>query len=185
MLYLLVICLLSLHLYDAFRINNFPAKRRQIIEAIKPKTSDVYESISVFIELGDGYKNIECKFRPLFQKSEFYTVNYAVPFNLNIDKPPKGFPAPIVSKDGEFGEKEGDVLRATTCWSQGFNAAGVTSDIAMFAGNIKWRKSVFETAGAPWQQVVDALLSNTEERSKVVTLVYEREIPNLTETETN
>jgi hypothetical protein len=37
--------------------------------------------------------------------------------------------------------------RATTCWSQGFNAAGVTSDIAMFAGNIKYRKSIYDTTG--------------------------------------
>ena len=31
--------------------------------------------------------------------------------------------------------------------------------------------------GAPWQQTVDALLSNTKERSDDVTLVFEREIP--------
>ena len=40
--------------------------------------------------------------------------------------------------------------RATTCWSQGFSAAGVTSDIAMFAGNIKYRKSIYDTTGQPW-----------------------------------
>jgi hypothetical protein len=53
----------------------------------------------------------------------------------------------------------------------------VTSDIAMFAGNVKWRKSVFDATGAPWQQTVDALLSNTAERSTTVTLVFERETP--------
>jgi hypothetical protein len=31
--------------------------------------------------------------------------------------------------------------------------------------------------GAPWDEVVNALLSNTEERSKTVTLVFERELP--------
>jgi hypothetical protein len=68
----------------------------------------------------------------------------------------------------------------------------------MFAGNVKWRKSIFDTTGAPWQnvskkhpsglvrsrfyndfidlKVVDALLSNTSERSKTVTLVFEREV---------
>lgn len=68
---------------------------------------------------------------------------------LNIDKPPKNFPCPIVTKDDKDadGVKEGDLLRATTCWSQGFQAAGVTSDIAMFAGNIKWRKSLFDATG--------------------------------------
>lgn len=69
----------------------------------------------------------------------------------------------------------------------------------MFAGNLKWRRSVFDTTGAPWQSVripalsndesvcqylltlflikiVDALLSNTSERSQTVTLVFEREV---------
>lgn len=89
---------------------------------------------TLFIPLGDGYQDIECKFRPLFQNSTFFVTSYDVPFGLNIDKPPKGFPAPIVSKDGTGGELKGDVLRATTCWSQGFNAAGATSDILSFAG---------------------------------------------------
>ena len=74
------------------------------------------------------------------------------------------------------GERVGDVLRATTCWSQGFNAAGPASDIMMFAGNVRWRKSVFFTAGAPWQETLNALMSNTAERSSEVSLVFEREI---------
>ena len=44
--------------------------------------------------------------------------------------------------------------RATTCWSQGFNAAGVTSDIAMFAGNIKYRKSIYDTTGENLKSVI-------------------------------
>jgi hypothetical protein len=35
---------------------------------------------------------------------------------------------------------------------------------------------VFDTTGAPWEKVVEALISNTSERSKTVTLVFEREI---------
>ena len=46
--------------------------------------------------------------------------------------------------------------RATTCWSQGFSAAGVTSDIAMFAGNIKYRKSIYDTTGQPWPLFIRA-----------------------------
>lgn len=34
-----------------------------------------------------------------------------------------------------------------------------------------------DMVGAPWDEVVNALLSNTEERSKTVTLVFERELP--------
>lgn len=37
--------------------------------------------------------------------------------------------------------------------------------------------------GAPWDEIVNALLSNTEERSKTVTLVFERELPDDEEVE--
>mmetsp|Transcript_32231 Transcript_32231/g.71016 ORF Transcript_32231/g.71016 Transcript_32231/m.71016 type:complete len:206 (-) Transcript_32231:147-764(-) len=142
-------------------------------------SKDEREQVTVEIDLGPDYKPVTCDFRPIFFNSTFFTVNYPVPFGLNIEKPPRGFPCPIVNKDSkrEGGEMTGDVLRATTSWSQGFNAAGATSDIMQFAGNIKWRKSVFDTTGAPWQATVDALVSNTEERSESVTLVFERELP--------
>lgn len=92
------------------------------------------EGTNIQIPLGDGFKSVECNFKPLFANSMFFVTDYQVPFNINIEKPPKGFPAPIVTKEGAGGEQPGDVLRALTCWSQGFSAAGVTSDIAMFAG---------------------------------------------------
>lgn len=141
-------------------------------------SQDGAETVGLDIPLGDGFQVIKCQFRPIFEKSEFFTVTYGVPFGLNVDKPAKGFPAPVVTKDSKEanGEKKGDVLRATTCWSQGFSAAGATSDIAMFAGNIKWRKSLFDTTGAPWDETVKALVSNTAERSKEVTLVFERQV---------
>jgi hypothetical protein len=110
----------------------------------KPASEKAYR---VEIPLGDGFKDVAVTFRPLFAKSEFYVTSYNIPFSLNIEKPPKGFPAPVVTKDGKGGERVGDVLRATTCWSQGFSAAGAASDIMMFAGNVKWRKSIFDTTG--------------------------------------
>lgn len=132
--------------------------------------------VDLVVPLGEGVKPLPVSFRAIFAKSEFVEVTYEVPFGLNIQKPPKNFPAPIVDKDGKGGERAGDVLRGTTCWSQGFTAAGAMSDIMSFAGNVKWRKSVFDCTGAPWQQIVEALVSNTAERSKYVTLIFEREI---------
>ena len=164
--------LLSFAISDAFR---FTISQTKNLKSHVTIFSDI-SSVEVLIPLGEGYESMNCRFRPLFGNSTFRVVTYKVPFNLNIEKPPRGFPAPIVTKTGEQGELVGDALRATTCWSQGFNAAGATSDIMMFAGNIRWRKSIFETTGAPWQQVVDALLSNTKERSEYVTLVFEREL---------
>mmetsp|Transcript_17356 Transcript_17356/g.29340 ORF Transcript_17356/g.29340 Transcript_17356/m.29340 type:complete len:214 (+) Transcript_17356:77-718(+) len=174
---------------DGFRMTRLKSRSHSLIQkqysltlksgAADDIEDDVEDSTSIEIDLGQDYKPVTCNFRPIFYKSSFFTVTYPVPFGLNIEKPPKGFPAPIVNKDSQLegGEKVGDVLRACTCWAQGFDAAGATSDIMMFAGNVKWRKSVFDAAGAPWQQLVDALMSNTNERSDTVTLVFEREIP--------
>jgi len=133
--------------------------------------------VSLIVPLGQGVQPLPVQFKALFANSVFVEVTYEVPFGLNIQKPPKGFPAPIVEKDGKNGEKQNDVLRGATCWSQGFSAAGAMSDIMQFAGNVKWRKSVFDCTGAPWQNVVEALVSNTAERSQTVTLIFEREIP--------
>jgi len=127
------------------------------------------------VPLGDGYEDVELELRPLCEHSFMFIVQYPVPFKLNVE--PDGKSAtPVVTKDGTEGEMVGDILRATSAWSQGMNAAGLTSDIMQFAGNVKWRKSIFDTTGAPWQATVDALLSNTAERSSVVSLVFERPI---------
>ena len=72
---------------------------------LKASKLSMISDYSVSIPLGEGYKTVECKFLPLFEKSEFLVVTYQVPFSLNIEKPPKGFPAPIVNKDGKGGEK--------------------------------------------------------------------------------
>ena len=81
-----------------------------------------------------------------------------------------------LDRTGKGGEEVGDALRACTSWSQGFSAAGATADISMFAGSIKLRKSIFDCTLAPWEKVVEALTSNTAERSKTVTLIFEREV---------
>ena len=104
-----------------------------------------------------------------------------VPFDLNVE--PQGLQVgekvvkmPTVTKDGKGGEKVGDILRATTCWTQGMQGSGAGSDIMNFAGMVKWQKSLFDCTGAPWSQIVDALVSNTPTRSTEVTLVFEREV---------
>ena len=127
------------------------------------------------VPLEDGYSPVEIQLRPLFENSVVFIVQYDVPFKLNVEADDKTG-VPIVTKDGLGGEVIGDVLRATTAWSQGMNAAGLTSDIMSFAGNVKWRKSIFETVGAPFDSTVAALQSNTAERSQKVTLVFERQV---------
>ena len=134
------------------------------------------------VPLSEGYKPVPIKLRPIFEKSELLVTSYSIPFSLNVE--PQGMQMgskvvklPTVTKDGTGGEKVGDILRVTSCWAQGMQGSGVGSDFMNFAGMIKWQQSVFECVGAPWQQVVDALLSNTPSRAQTVTLVFEREIP--------
>ena len=163
----------------SFKTARFGARSSKVaLNVIDQSTISNQKDKIVEIEVpmdGDA-KPIPISLRPIFASSEFFVLTYDVPFGLNVDKPPKNFPAPIVTKDGKNGEKVGDVLRATSCWSQGFNAAGATSDIMSFAGNVKWRRSVFDTTGAPWEQIVQALTSNTAERCSRVSLVFEREV---------
>ena len=169
-------CLVAVYSFNANLSPKFLSRRAHFTKLCMSIDKPEEKIVTVLVPLGENYKPVECKFRPIFEDSTFFVTSYEVPFGLNVEKAPKGCPSPIVTKDGKGGEKAGDLLRATTCWSQGFVAAGATSDIAQFAGNVKWRKSIFDTAGAPWDQVVEALVSNTSERSTTVTLVFEREV---------
>lgn len=175
----LLVVLVSVTFYSAHGFARFGVRASSKLATTSLHAAKNNKVYKIQIGLGEGYQPLSIQMRPIFQNSKFFTVIYDIPFGLNVDKPPKNFPCPIVTKDSknEDGEKEGDILRATTCWSQGFSAAGATSDIAMFAGNIKWRKSLFDTTGAPWQETLNALMSNTNERSETVTLVFERELP--------
>ena len=53
----------------------------------------------VSIPMGPDTKPFDCALPPLFANSEIFTVTYSIPFGLNVEKPPPGFPAPIVTKD--------------------------------------------------------------------------------------
>lgn len=145
---------------------------------IQRKSNDL-ESVALSIPMGAGYESMTYRLKPLFKKSKFLVVTYPIPFDLNLERPPKGFPAPVVSKDNadrdESRELQGDVLRAATAWSQSYlgGGGGWTSDIVSVAGNIRWKRAVFDTTGAPWEQVVKALQSNAE-RSDEVTMIFER-----------
>lgn len=132
--------------------------------------------INIEVPMGEGFQPAKTKMRPLFEASELYTVEYSVPFDLNV-APEKGFPAPVMTREGTKGELPGDALRAFTCWTKGFassGAGGAANDLLSFAGVIEWKKSLFDCTGAPWSQVVDALLSNTPDRGTTVTLIFER-----------
>ena len=51
--------------------------------------------VSIDVELGDGFKALPCKFKPIFGKSRFFVSTIEVPFSIDVERPPRGFPAPI------------------------------------------------------------------------------------------
>ena len=81
-----------------------------------------------------------------------------------------------MTQDGAGGERVGDVLRFTTRWSLGLpQGGGLVSTAASFGGAIGWQLSLFDVAKARnFDEVVEALTSNTEDRTNQVTLIFER-----------
>lgn len=130
------------------------------------------EPLAVQVDLPPrGKCNI--KFKPLLESSEAVVVKYGLPFGLNVEN--QGGAA-VCTKDGEGGEKVGDVLRYTTNWKLGLpEGDGMITTAASFAGALSWQLGLFDVAKATsWDEVVDALTSNTPERTEQIVMVFER-----------
>jgi hypothetical protein len=93
--------------------------------------------------------------------SEIVEVRYKVPFGLNVE--PKNGLA-VCTKDGEGGERVGDILRYSSQWTLGLpRGSGILSTAAAFSGGVSWQCSMFNVLKAKeWREVVEALLSNEQ-----------------------
>ena len=117
------------------------------------------------------------KFKPLLDSSEAVVVKYPLTeqkgLNLNVENQ-KG--AAVCTKDGEGGEKVGDILRYTTEWKLGLpEGDGMITTAASFAGGLSWQLGLFDVAKATsWDEVVEALTSNTPQRTDEIVMVFER-----------
>uniref|UniRef100_A0A7S0LLK4 Peptidylprolyl isomerase n=1 Tax=Coccolithus braarudii TaxID=221442 RepID=A0A7S0LLK4_9EUKA len=146
-----------------------PAVRRAARIFLSEESTKVWQ---MEIDLGKaGTANM--RMRPTMDKSEAVIVQYALPFGLNVENQ-QG--KAVCTKDGTGGEKVGDVLRFTTEWKMGLpRGDGLVSTAASFGGAIGWQISLFDVAKATsWDSVVEALVSNTPERTDSVTLIFER-----------
>jgi hypothetical protein len=105
--------------------------------------------------------------------SELIVVRYQVPFGLNAE-PRKNLA--VVTAAGPGGELPGDVLRYTSQWTMGLpRGDGLGTTFASFAGGLSWQCSMYNVMSAKnWEQVLQALLSNTIERTDEVVLIFER-----------
>ena len=113
------------------------------------------------------------KFKPLASPSEAVVVKYSIPFGLNVEQQ-NGLA--VCTKAGEGGEAVGDILRYCTEWKIGLPPGdGALTTAASFGGIVSWQMGLFDVAKAgSWDAVVEALTSNTEDRTDTVTLIFER-----------
>lgn len=118
----------------------------------------------------------QMKIQPVFDvSSELIEVRYKIPFGLDVE-PQNGLA--VCTKDGENGERVGDVLRFTSQWTMGLpRGNGLLSTAASFGGAIGWQCSLFDvTKATSWEEVVQALVSNTPQRTDEVVLIFERKM---------
>jgi hypothetical protein len=117
----LFVCFSFSFAYSKYNIG--VGKRLRLVPSIamaaEGESPAVRKVFNVQIPLGEGYKPVVTKFRPLFENSQLFITSYPVPFSLNVEPSKDSFKLPIVTKDGSRGEKIGDILRATTCWTKG------------------------------------------------------------------
>ena len=111
--------------------------------------------------------------------SELVVVRYRVPFGLNVE-PSKNLA--VVTKAGPGGEQPGDVLRYCSQWTLGLpKGDGLVTTAAAFSGGLSWQCSMFNVVKAKaWEQVVQALTSNTDARTDDVVLIFERALDGVT-----
>jgi hypothetical protein len=118
----------------------------------------------------------QMKILPLLNgPSEIVEVReYKIPFGLNVE-PKQGLT--VCTQDRQHGEKVGGVLRYSSQWTMGLpRVNGLVSTTASFSGAIGWQCSLFDVAANTWKEVVEALVSNTQQRTDEDLLIFERKV---------
>eukprot|EP00979_Chaetoceros_neogracilis_P009426 scaffold2148_cov264-Chaetoceros_neogracile.AAC.25 len=155
--------------------SSIPASLQRTTKAGLQMSSEPFE-IEVVLPPSNSGLAAQMKFQPIFDgPSEIVEVRYKIPFGLNVE-PQNGLA--VCTKDGEGGEKVGDVLRYSSQWTMGLpRGNGLVSTAASFSGAIGWQCSFFDvTKAKAWDEVVEALVSNTDQRTDVVLLIFERKL---------
>eukprot|EP00580_Thalassiosira_gravida_P020079 CAMPEP_0201673244 /NCGR_PEP_ID=MMETSP0494-20130426/34189_1 /ASSEMBLY_ACC=CAM_ASM_000839 /TAXON_ID=420259 /ORGANISM="Thalassiosira gravida, Strain GMp14c1" /LENGTH=143 /DNA_ID=CAMNT_0048155105 /DNA_START=33 /DNA_END=464 /DNA_ORIENTATION=- len=133
--------------------------------------SDAFE---IMLELPGEGLSAQMKFPSIVEgPSEVIEVRYKLPFGLDVA--PKDQKC-ICTKDGTGGEKVGDILRYTSQWTLGVpRGDGAITTVASFAGGISWQISMFDVLRAgKWEDVIEALVSNSPDRTNEVVMLFER-----------
>ena len=105
--------------------------------------------------------------------TEMVEIRAPLPFGLDAE-PVDGVAK--VTKDNANGARAGDVLRYCSMFTMGLpRGDGVVTTAASFGGAIGWQSSMFSVdRAARWEDVIEALVSNTEQRTDECVLLVER-----------
>ena len=154
------------------------------------------------VDLGEGDGSCAVEFQPYFSSSQLMTFRYPVPFTLEAE--PMG--GVIKVTDSGEGLIEGDVLRAFSTLEVRYDSAtgerryckggvrGVAVDEAerkrswkrcnpakgllrLINPETKPERCLFVFEGQPYQQVVDALVANSPDKTGEIVMVFERPLP--------
>jgi len=150
--------------------------QRETSRSSKVRLQETSAPVELTIDMPPSGSGLQANMRispVLSVPSEIVEVRYKVPFGLDVA--PKNQLC-VCTKDGSGGEKEGDVLRYTSQWTLGLpSGEGLVSTAASFSGGVSWQCTLFNVVKAKaWEQVVEALVSNTESRTDEVVLIFER-----------
>jgi hypothetical protein len=167
--------ILWLPLFGSAFLTVSPPRNRVLSKQIIWAANDDSQSMEMYVTLpGSMAITAQLKVDPILSvPSELVEVRYKLPFGLDV-APMKNLA--VCTKDGSGGERVNDVLRFTSYWSIGLPAGnGLVTTAASFAGGVSWQCSLFDVMKAKsWEQVVQALTTNTKERTDEVVLIFER-----------
>lgn len=130
----------------ALRMDDIPMKKDD--RGVSPKNRPPFAcSFEIPAKGIAEYGTVNMKFKPLLTDSELVQVTYSLPFGLSAE--PKGRVV-SVTKDGEGGEKVGDILRFTLEW-QGQGGSPAMFDVC---------SCMEQRLDTSFDRVVKALTSN-------------------------
>jgi hypothetical protein len=130
------------------------------------RTTAPHLAFPLRLDLGDGTKFNE-QLPSLFSRSCLITVRLPVPFELHAASHQGVL---RVTVDGS-GMREGDVLRCCTTYR-----SRMSTNLGLLP-TPKWDQCLFLCDGQPHERVVEALVTNTAERTDHVLLILERPAP--------
>lgn len=151
------------------------------------------------INLGEGDGIVRHAFTPYFSSSQLLTFRYPVPFTLEAE-PIEGVIRVMQTGAGLI---EGDVLRAFSTLEMRYDSAtrerryregirGTDADenerkrswqrcraearggLGLINPEVKPQRCLFVSDGQPFQEVIDALVANTPEKTSEIVMVFER-----------